>query len=450
VVLVLAPQINGHGATSHFYRERYPDTHGEAAVEAARFGQVEGLALSLVAGLGGRAAVEIVQGASCTEVRDPKFPDLVVKGACGNFVALQVTLHCNGDRVIRLPVNSGGGYHLNTCDGQLRVCVVALEVLAITRGTNGGWHLVEGSLVAQTNTAGEIIGFVVLVLAPQINGHGATSHFYRERYPDTHGEAAVEAARFGQVEGLALSLVAGLGGRAAVEIVQGASCTEVRDPKFPDLVVKGACGNFVALQVTLHCNGDHVVRLPVNSGGGYHLNICDGQLGVCVIALEVLTITCGANASWHCVQGSSVTHTNAAGEIIGFVVLVLAPNVDRHGAARHLLRKLDRSVHNEIAHKTVRICQVQCLAMGLVAGLRRRSTVEIVHGASCTEVFHSEFPDLVVQGTSLDVEVMDLARHFYVNGVTCLPVNFGVRLHVHIGDDKLVISVIACKVFAIT
>ena len=91
-------------------------------------------------------------------------------------------------------------------------------------------------LVAQTNTAGEIIGFVVLVLAPQINGHGATSHFYRERYPDGHVEATVEAARFGQVECLALSLVAGLGGRAAVEIVQGASCTEVRDPKFPDLV----------------------------------------------------------------------------------------------------------------------------------------------------------------------------------------------------------------------
>ena len=67
-------------------------------------------------------------------------------------------------------------------------------------------------LVAQTNTAGEIIGFVVLVLAPQINGHGATSHFCRERYPDTHGEAAVETAGFGQVEGLALSLVAGLGG----------------------------------------------------------------------------------------------------------------------------------------------------------------------------------------------------------------------------------------------
>ena len=161
--------------------------------------------------------------------------------------------------------------------------------------------------------------------------------------------------------------------------------------------MEGACGNFVALQVTLHCNGDHVVCLPVNSGGGYHLNICDGQLGVCVVALEVLTITCGANGGWLCVQGSSVTHTNAAGEIIGFVVLVLAPNVDRHGAARHLLRKLDRSVHDEIAHKTVRICQVQCLAMGLVAGLRRRSTVEIVHGASCTEVFHSEFPDLMEQ-----------------------------------------------------
>ena len=161
--------------------------------------------------------------------------------------------------------------------------------------------------------------------------------------------------------------------------------------------MKGACGNFVALQVTLHCNGDRVIRLPVNSGGGYHLNTCDGQLRVCVVALEVLAITRGTNGGWHLVEGSLVAQTNTAGEIIGFVVLVLAPNVDRHGAARHLLRKLDRSVHNEIAHKTVRICQVQCLAMGLVAGLRRRSTVEIVHGASCTEVFHSEFPDLMEQ-----------------------------------------------------
>ena len=62
---------------------------------------MERLALSLVAGLGGRAAVEIVQGTSCTEVRDPKFPDLVAhKGkrevSCASYMCSN-----NTDNIIK-------------------------------------------------------------------------------------------------------------------------------------------------------------------------------------------------------------------------------------------------------------------------------------------------------------------------------------------------------------
>ena len=89
---------------------------------------------------------------------------------------------------------------------------------------------------------------------------------------------------------------------------------------------------------------------------------------------------------------------DAACEVIGFVVLVLAPDINGHNTTLHFLRKLDREVHDEITVEIIRISEMQGFSVCLIAWLRGWSTVEVIQGAADAKVFDSEFPDLIKLG----------------------------------------------------